>query len=296
MEGVEPIYKGYLALGTMQVFDEHGLQYWNDVWPGTTHTAHGVADIIHNVLNQMPKSAYYKRQRRYARADAGYSNPSFFNACIAKNVGFVVRLHDNMLKPQLGKFLTWKVQNPNTENRIKFYDGGREAEIGETYYRPENCAESLRVVCLRAVKKGHEAVLFKQVQDYDYFAFITNIGAHEKSAEALIKFYRKRGNAENYIRELKYGFDLKHYPCLKLTANKAYGLIAAFAHNLMRFLSLRECASRPQFSKAIRFRFIHLPVQVVRHAGEVTFRFMRRHYEEVKRISAMIADIQFGSA
>jgi hypothetical protein len=44
----------------------------------------------------------------------------------------------------------------------------------------------------------------------------------------VIEFYRKRGNAENYIREDKYGFDLKHYPCLKLIANKAYGLISEF--------------------------------------------------------------------
>jgi len=40
--------------------------------------------------------------------------------------------------------------------------------------------------------------------------------------EKVVLFYRGRGNAENFIREGKNGFDLHHFPCLKLVANKAY--------------------------------------------------------------------------
>ena len=47
--------------------------------------------------------------------------------------------------------------------------------------------------------------------------------------------YRKREQAENYIKEMKYAFDLKHYPCLKLDANKAYAAIASVAYNLMLY-------------------------------------------------------------
>ncbi|MFK7873241.1 MAG: transposase, partial [Oligoflexales bacterium] len=46
---------------------------------------------------------------------------------------------------------------------------------------------------------------------------------------------RKRGHCENFIRELKNGLDLHHYPCQKLNANRAYGSIAAISYNLMRF-------------------------------------------------------------
>jgi hypothetical protein len=45
---------------------------------------------------------------------------------------------------------------------------------------------------------------------------------------------------ENFIRELKNGLDLHHYPCQKLSANKAYGLMAAFAYNLMRYVAVKE--------------------------------------------------------
>ncbi|MBP9706169.1 MAG: transposase [Oligoflexales bacterium] len=64
-------------------------------------------------------------------------------------------------------------------------------------------------------------------------------------------FYKKRGNAENFIRELKNGFDIQHFPCLKLNANKAYGLLAAFAYNLMRFSSWTLGCKTPRFSNKV---------------------------------------------
>lgn len=46
-----------------------------------------------------------------------------------------------------------------------------------------------------------------------------------------------RGNSENFIREEKYGYDLKHFPCQKLSANHAYGLFALIAHNFLRTIA-----------------------------------------------------------
>jgi hypothetical protein len=295
MEGVTEGYKLFPCLDTIQVFDEYGLQYWNDVRPGNTHTAAGACEIMHAVFSEMPPSNHYAKMRRYVRADAGFCNIDFFNSCLAAGTGFVVRLTETMLQPRISTLSHWKSQKLTNDKRIKFYDG-RECEIGESVCRPDGCASPLRIVCVRAVKPGMEKLLFKTSGDYDYFAWITSIGEHEMSGDALIRFYRKRGNAENFIRELKYGYDLKHYPCQKLVANKAYGIIAAFAHNFVRLIALRDCFETPQFAKAIRYRFIHLPVQVVRHAGQVVFRFMKRHIEEVKRWQQLITSLQYGTA
>ena len=58
--------------------------------------------------------------------------------------------------------------------------------------------------------------------------------------------------AENFIREQEYGFDLKHYPCQKLDANRAYGLIETFAYNLMRLTALQVNPKKPGFAKKTR--------------------------------------------
>lgn len=308
--------KKYDCLTTMYVFDELGYQYYSDVRPGNTHTSDQIAKIIHTVLSQMPKEGSYKESeinlpwqvytkklRVYARADAGYSNNEFITACLAKDVGFVVRLHWNMLEPKLKNITNWKPtkkkvkkvkrRNGTTEEidtTIRFYDG-REAEIGATLYQNEYMPKACRIVCLRAKKKGR---LGLTEDDYDYFAWLTSIGEHEMSNEKIILFYRKRGHAENYIREVKNGLDLHHYPCLKLNANRAYALIAAFSYNTLRTMSLACGAKKAQFAKAIRNKFINLPCQVVRTGGKVFFRFMNAHAKEVKRLLKTLKNLQYG--
>ena len=203
-------------------------------------------------------------------------------------------MRQNMFEPHISKIIHWTPTNRNKEKRLRFYDG-RECEIGETFYRPENGADLLRIVSIRAVKVGREGLLLKNASDYNYYAWVSNIGSHMMSNEKLIQFYRKRGNAENFIRELKYGFDLKHYPCLKLDANRVFGLIAAFAFNITRLIALKDRPEKPQFAKAIRNRLFHLPVQIVRHARDVVFRFCEQHFREVQLWLETISHLKFVS-
>jgi hypothetical protein len=248
---------------------------------GGTHTAEGSAEIVHHVMSQVPEEVDGRKLRRYIRADAGYCNYNFMNACHAKNCGFVVRLVPQILDTVIDQITHWQAQNSNDEKRILFYDK-RECEIGSTVFYPERSHFAMRVVVIRAVKKDHQNSLFKDVHnDYDYFAWITNIGEGEMSDIGIIRFYRGRGHAENFIRELKYGFDLKHYPCLKLDANRAYGLIAAFAYNLMRLTALQANPTKPGFAKKTRRRLLFMPAVIVRHAGQVVFRLMKRHVKEM---------------
>lgn len=290
MEGVCYNYRGINGLDTIQAFDEHGIQYWNDTRPGNTHTASGAQEIIHQIFSRMPKSMSHLT--RYVRADSGFCKISFFDACAVKKAQFVVCMRRLMYKPLIGLVSEWKSQDAKDDKRIIFV-GGRECEVGETSYKPKNSPHTLRVILIRAIKVGRENQLVKGDDDYDYYGWVSNF-SEAIPANAIIKEYRKRGHAENFIREIKNGLDLHHYPCQKLIANKAYGLIAAFAYNLMRFVALKDNPKHPQFAKAIRFRFIHLPAQVVRHAREVIFRFMNHHYEEVSRWTSYIKNIKFG--
>lgn len=292
MEGVTRNYAGIKGLDSIQAFDEHGLQLWHDVRPGNTHTATGALEIIHEIFHRMPESL--AGLTRYVRADSGYCKIAFFNACSAKNAQFVVCMRKLMYTPLIKLVREWKPQDTNDKTRIMFV-GGRECEVGETTYNSSNLPRPLRVILIRAVKVGRENQPILGDDDYDYQGWISSISDTVSAAE-VVKIYRKRGNAENFIRELKNGMDLHHYPCQKILANKAFGLIAALAYNFMRFVALKDNAKHPQFAKALRFRFIHLPCQVVRHAGETVFRFMDHHFREVRRWLDYIKNLRFGIA
>ncbi len=104
------------------------------------------------------------------------------------------------------------------------------------------------------------------------------------SLQEVMEFHQKRGNCENFIREEKYGYDLSHFPCLKMNANHAYGLLAMVAHNLLRWVALLMKPDKPLFSKKLRKRFIFYPGKIVKHARQVYLRIIERGYEEVMRL------------
>ncbi|MBK7893033.1 MAG: transposase [Bdellovibrionales bacterium] len=100
--------------------------------------------------------------------------------------------------------------------------------------------------------------------EWKYYGVITNLNLAERSYQELIEFHNKRGNAENFIREEKYGYDLKHFPCLELKANHAYGLLAMAAHTILRWVSIHDNPSRPRFAKGLITKFIHVPGKLFR--------------------------------
>jgi len=46
------------------------------------------------------------------------------------------------------------------------------------------------------------------------------------SDEKILKFYRRRSQVENNIKN---GMDFHHFPCMKLKANNVWGLIGVIA-------------------------------------------------------------------
>lgn len=155
-------------------------------------------------------------------------------------------------------------------------------------------------------RKGRQASLFheegfKHEDPWDYYAVVTNFPldlstdkvvdkstTREKmkrySIQEVFEHHQKRGNAENFIKEEKYGYDLKHFPCLKLNANYAYGLLAMAAHNILRWVAIMTKPEKPHFSKKLRKHFIFIPGKIVHHARQIYLKIMEFHYQGVQRL------------
>ena len=305
MEGVEFCYKKFKALDSIMAFDELGLPYWHEVRPGSTYTSNGCGQIIHEIFDRMPNMNRKERRelRRIVRGDSGFFTSEFFNACKAKNAGFVCAAKKtDGVKDKIHRIKNWTAQDQNDDKRI-LATGRRECEIGHIAYHTKGYDGHLRLVVMRAKKQPEPGVIYTDFTEYDYFPFVTNMGLHEFSDTDLIKLYRGRGNAENMIKEQKYGFDLKHFPCQKLNANKAFGLVASIAYGLTRFLALSSPTKKKtkdgvkeivSFAKKLRNRCLMIPAQIAHHAGSVIFRFEQHYYEEVLDWKKRIKNFQFG--
>ena len=191
-------------------------------------------------------------------------------------------------------------------------------EIARMYWTPkwsekEESKLVFPIVIKRTWNKGREAELklkgrqsslfhedgFKHEDPWDYYAVVTNFSldlstnphVESLSSEGKIKswsiqevfeHHQKRGNAENFIKEEKYGYDLKHFPCLKQGANHAYGLLAMVSHNILRWVAIMTRPDKPHFSKKLRKHFIFIPGKIVHHARQTFLKLMEFHYKGVQ--------------
>ena len=296
MEGVKPGYTKVDCLDTLNIYDDQGIQYYLNVRPGGTYTAKDADWAIQKVIRKIKSDKLCGEKKIWVRADSGYYSSKFINACVAVGADVVLRVKKfNGIERMISQIHDWQAEDIENPNRIKFYDG-RECEIGSTHYRMKKGCRRLRYVLMRAKKKdkAEKIGLGLKSDEYDYFAFCTTLDEMRLPRRDVIFFYRKRGQAENYIKEAKNGFDLKHYPCLKLSANQAYGLIAQLAYNLMRFLGLAENPKKTKYVKQIRNRWIFIPCMVAQTCRDRVLRMSKHHFREISEWLKRIHKMQVG--
>lgn len=279
MEGVGYNYKNQWCLDSQNAYDQFGISYGFHLRAGNTYSGNDAEWMIGQIFKIAPHTF-----DRYFRADSAYANLGIYNTLINAQVSFAIALKENVYSSILKKnnnLIKWK------KTKLVFFDS-KNCEITNTLYPIKGLAggkSHLRVVIIRAPKEGQQDLLS---DGYHYYAIVTNMGEHQMTAEKIINFYRGRANAENYIREQKYGFDFLHFPCKKLSANYVYGLIGSIAYNMMRFVSYLIDKKHGCFSKKVRRMIVHIPCQVVKHARYTIFRMNQQAKEVIEKCSEEI--------
>jgi hypothetical protein len=284
MEGLAYNYKDQWCLDSQVIFDELGFCWDFELRSGNTKSGVGAKVQIERAFG-----SYSFKDEKYLSGDAAYCNQETMNTCIALGAGFTLTANQATTgwENHIGEITKWEKWQ-HSQNEIKqAQECGVELEsieLGRFYWQP-SWSESLRLpVVVKRRKWRSEEQLSLGSDEYKYYGVVTNLPLLEWTLQEVIEHHNKRGNAENFIREEKYGYDLKHFPCLQLSANHAYGLLALMAHNLLRWVAIHENPSRPRFAKSIRRNFINIPGIIVSHARLLVCRVSQTVYEEVNRL------------
>lgn len=134
------------------------------------------------------------------------------------------------------------------------YPAGGEAQIAETTYGER------RLIVRRTRLVGAQAELFP---DWRHFAMITNRTDELALVEAE---HRDHAVVEQVIADLK-DQALAHFPSGDYDANAAWTVLAAIAHNLLRWtqlLGLPDTTTRA--ARTLRRRLLTVPGRLTRHA------------------------------
>jgi hypothetical protein len=284
MEGLAWNYDNKWCLDSQVVFDELGLNFGMQLRAGNTGNSVGGRALIESAF-----SPWSKDEEKYLSADSAYCTQDVIRTCLENHIYFTITAHDGFThwQSQVDRVTNWTSweysQEQKTEAQIREQDLPT-IEVGSFLWTP-GWAENIRfvVVVKRTWVEEKEATLFGGGH-WEYYGIVTGMPLQKFTLQQVVEFHNKRGNAENFIREEKYGYDLKHFPCQKLKANHAYGLLAMVAHNILRWVAIIERPHKPHFSKKLRRRFIFIPGKVVQHARQLCMKIPERFFKEVQRL------------
>tara|TARA_Y100000780_G_scaffold230853_1_gene254094 strand:+ start:77094 stop:78452 length:1359 start_codon:yes stop_codon:yes gene_type:complete len=279
MEGVDWNYKNMWCLDSQNCFDQFGFCYGWHLREGNTYSANGAVEMLTRIFNNIPKN-----KDVFFRADSAYGNKGIYNSLLTNRAHFAICLKENVWKPLLRDYES-KVKWKKTD--IYFFDSNK-CEIGSCLYPLKDLAMGrtfLRVVFIRAKKKRLGP---GDKEYYHHYAVVTDMSDKQMNDERVIKFYKKRANVENQIKDLKNGMDFKHFPCQKLNANRAWGMIAIYAYNLMRFGAHKLHRKKGCFLKTVRREMIFIASEIRKGQRKIKLRFTNHMYQEVKRLEIMM--------
>ena len=281
IEGVEINYKGEWALDSLDSFDELGFCYGFNLRPGATYSSVGAEAEIKRIFSHLKdfKDKFY-------RADSAFCNEAVIRECLLQNAKFTITAHGNIAWEQkINQIENWEPWIYSDEE-LKVAEAKKiklpEIDLGSMHYSP-SWAGNIRFNVVVKRTKIHSTSLFEQ-DGYKYYGVLTNIDLFYNTRQWVMQHHQKRGNSENFIREKKIHFDLKHFPCLKMNANTAYGLIAMVGYNFLRLVARLDEPNRPHFAKKIREKFLHIPGKFVKHARQYFLKIPIQYKKEVERM------------
>ncbi len=297
IEGVAWNYKNEWSLETQVAFNSLGFCHSVLLRPGNTKSGTGAAEQLEKLLSDTLTQAERRRsQSFYFRADSAYCNQDVIKMCLKKGLLFTLTAHDGTthwkerLEEEGIDWTPWTYSEEDTEKAKKKDLELPRIEAGRFFWQPSWSKETLLfpVVVKRTWKplraEKTQGDLFapdtiKEKGEWEYYAVVTNLNLAQWSLQGVLEHHAKRGHAENFVKEEKYNFKLKNFPCQKLLANHAWILLAQVAHNMIRWIALMDAPDRPHYAKKIRSKYVFVAGRVVSHAGSIVLRVMKSTYE-----------------
>lgn len=239
--------KGYQP--QMGFLFELGLMIEDEFREGNIPASANAINFLKKCFSAIPDS----KSINYLRSDSALYQAGVINLCFEHHTLFTITAdQDKGVKESIKSITEWR---PYQKDR----------EIGETIHTMNITKEAFRLIVIRWPK--FQAELFDP-SPYFYHAIATN---REEEAEEVIKLHNRRGEVENYIKELKSGFGMEWMPCGETYANAVFFRIGGIAYNL--FCAMKLLALPPWYRtftiSTVRWRLYQVAGVVVRHSHQL---------------------------
>jgi hypothetical protein len=223
---------------------------------GSANTQKGIKRFCEELIARVDRAG--ATGVKLVRADSGFWNTKVFRLLEAKGWEYSIGVRNTkQIKAAVDAI-------PETAWTTIDYPQGGEAQIAETTYGDR------RLIVRRTRLVGAQAELFP---DWRHFAFLTN---RTDDIEIVEAEHRDHAVIEQVIADLK-DQALAHFPSGHFYANGAWTVLAALAHNLLRWtqlLGLPDTTVRA--ARTLRRRLLQIPGRLTCHARGFTLHLPAR--------------------
>lgn len=236
---------------------------------GNRYCSDGADDFIRPLLGMFDSALY--------RMDSGFNSPKIYELIEKFGQDYLIKLKDNQVLSRLGDLslpspedddVTILPRSMYLENIYKAKSWNHERRICQFSNRPEG--ELL----------------------YDTVSLLTTLKGG--TSEELFELYRQRGQAENFIKEIKSGFFGDKTDSSTMLKNEIRMWISCIAYNLYVFLKQLIGDDRQNLS-IHRFRqlFLNIAGRIVKHAGNCTLKLssLYRYKEKFLTVIHKISEV-----
>jgi hypothetical protein len=224
---------------------------------GSANTARGALRFVEELIPRVARAG--ARGPKLLRADSGFWNKHTMARLERAGWTYSIGVRQQpRIKAAIAAISEqdWRPLDDYTE------DG--EAQIAQTMIGDQ------RLVVRRTRLLGEQAALFP---DWRHFAFLTN---RTDPLELVEAEHRQHAVVELAIRDLK-DQALAHFPSGKFYANAAWTVIAALAHNLLRWTHLLALPDQTiRTARTLRRRLLTVPGRLTRHGRRTMLRMPAR--------------------
>jgi hypothetical protein len=177
--------------------------------PGNVHSAEDWEELLLPEIERQQQ----QDQEVAVRADAAFAKPELYEALEERDVKYAIRLpaNDN-LERNIAELLTRPVGRPSYRPAVRYKS---------FLYQAASLNRARRIV---AKVEFHFGELFPRVG-----FIVTNLTSDNRT---VVRFYNKRGTAEQWIKEGKQAVKMTRLSCHRFRANEVRMWLSLIAYNL----------------------------------------------------------------
>ncbi len=193
----------------LPLFNREGDRLAAKLRPGNVHSADDWGELLLPEIERQQKLD----KEVVSRADAAFAKPEIYEALEERGVKYAIRIPANdSLERDIAELLTRPVGKPSPKP-VVWYKG--------FLYQAASWKTARRVV---AKVEFHFGELFPRVG-----FIVTNL---ETDSRGVVRFYNKRGRAEQWIKEDKQAVKMTRLSCHRIRSNEVRLWLSLIAYNL----------------------------------------------------------------